>query len=721
MLFSYAQESLPSDTTNKIVKINEVVISAFRYEEQQLETSPQIEILNKNSIKKLNAQTTADLLQNSGALFVQRSQQGGGSPVIRGFEANRVLLMIDGVRMNNLIYRAGHLQNIITADQNSLERVEVLYGPASSIYGTDALGGVIHLYTLSPELDQKSGNAFFRYSSVNNEMTTHADINWGNTKYASMTSFTYSHFGDLIMGKAKGVYDSVWGKRYFYVERVNGKDSMMINTNPYKQTYSGYKQYDFVHKLLFVPNENDRYITNIQISTTSDIPRYDRLTDIGSDQKAISARWDYGPQFRGLISSNYSHTFHNRFFNRLNITTNYQHLEESRITRGFEKANLRTQLEKVNTGGLNMTLLKIMKKQTWQLGFESYVEFLNSTAKNFNINSLESKPASTRYPDGDNHRETLALYFTHQYFITNKWILNDGVRAEYIRLYSKFITKEFFPFPFDEVIQHNIGSSANVGLVFLPNDKTKVGLLLCSGYRSPNVDDLSKVFETKPKVQLIVPNPDIKPEKSYNVELTVTRFFGSRVRWENVGYYTWLRDVIVVDRFMMFNGDYTTVYAGDTVKVYAAQNKGRAFICGFNSNIRSDIGNHFSASASVTYTYGRIQTDSANVPLDHIPPLYARVSAHYYNSRFNSELFILMNGKKNIKDYLLNAEDNEKYATPMGMPAWYVLNLHIGYQLTKNVMLQAGIDNILDQNYRVFSSGIQAPGRNLFTNLRLSF
>jgi hemoglobin/transferrin/lactoferrin receptor protein len=716
---TYAQEKQPNDTINKTVNIKEVVISVTRNEEEQLKTSQQVDIIKSKTIKFLNTQTTADLLQAGGSLFVQRSQQGGGSPVIRGFEASRVLLMIDGVRMNNLIYRSGHLQNIITTDQNSLERIEVLFGPSSTAYGSDALGGVVHLYTLRPVLNKTKGNALFRYGTVNNEFSAHADINIGSKKWASLTSFTYSQFGDLLMGKSKGTYDSVWGKKYFYADRINGQDSMLTNPDPYRQLYTGYEQYDVVQKILFAPNDQNTHILNLQLSNTGDLPRYDRLTETSGGKPKFS-RWDYGPQFRAMASYKYSHRFRNGFFNRMEILANYQRVEESRITRSFAKDIQRTQLEQVDVLGLDIDFVKKTDKHTLHAGLESYANYLKSTAENLNVSTNELTDANTRYPDGQNYRYTVGLYLTHQYVISDKWVLNDGLRAESISLYSQFVNKDFFPFPFDEVKQNNLGLSGNVGLNFLPDEKTKIGILFSTGYRAPNVDDLSKVFDTKPGERLIVPNPDIKPEKTYNAELNITRFFGSSVRWENVLYYTLFRDAIIVDAFS-FNGNPTAVYDGDTVNVFAAQNKRRAFIYGFNSNIKADIGKHFSASGTVTYTYGRINTDSVNPPIDHIPPAFLRLGFQYYNPRVNSEFFVLMNGKKDIKDYLLNAEDNEQYATPIGMPAWYTLNIRLSYLIHKNFTLQTGIDNILDQNYRTFSSGMHSPGRNIFAALRMSF
>ena len=148
------QAQKPQDTVMaKPGSLNEVVVYANKFAEKFKRVAQTVDVLK--SREQLNYQTnTADVLINSGKLFVQKSQQGGGSPVIRGFEASRILLMVDGVRMNNAIYRAGHLQNIISIDNMVLDRVEVLYGPSSTIYGSDALGGVVNMFTKNPVLSE---------------------------------------------------------------------------------------------------------------------------------------------------------------------------------------------------------------------------------------------------------------------------------------------------------------------------------------------------------------------------------------------------------------------------------------------------------------------------------------------------------------------------------------------------------------------------------------
>ena len=154
------------DSTSKKLDLTEIIISANKFEQLKNESPNQIEIISAKKIAFQNTANTANLLEQSGNVFVQRSQAGGGSPVLRGFESSRVLIVIDGVRMNNAIYRAGHLQNVMRIDQNMLERAEVIFGPSSVMYGSDALGGVIHFRSKSPELNNTNANGYVRYASA---------------------------------------------------------------------------------------------------------------------------------------------------------------------------------------------------------------------------------------------------------------------------------------------------------------------------------------------------------------------------------------------------------------------------------------------------------------------------------------------------------------------------------------------------------------------------
>jgi len=345
---------------------------------------------------------------------------------------------------------------------------------------------------------------------------------------------------------------------------------------------------------------------------------------------------------------------------------------------------------------------------------------LKSTANKENIEDGSTVNLDTRYPDGKNNMNNYALYFSHTWTINDQLTLTDGIRGGYSTLHSTLVdTALLFHLPYTDIEQKTPVVSGSIGLIHSPSDDLKLSLLLSTGFRVPNVDDMSKIFGSAPGM-VIVPNVDLKPEKTINYELGITKTFNNKSRWENTIYYTTFKDVAVVDTFT-YNGSDSLMYDGTMSRVYANQNKEKAYIFGFSSNFISQLNDHFMMSLGLNYTYGRVKTDSSDAPLDHIPPFMARTSFSYTNNKFNADFFINFSGAKLLKNYSLGGEDNEQYATDMGMPAWFTINLRAGYQIYKGISLQAGVDNIFDLQYRTFASGINAPGRNVFVSLRGAF
>ena len=206
-------------------QLDEVVMSISKWEQQKKDIPQKLASISAQSIAFTNPQTSADLLQNSGQVFVQKSQLGGGSPMIRGFATNRLVLSVDGVRMNNAIFRGGNIQNVISIDPYTVKNTEIIFGPGSVIYGSDAIGGVMNFLTLQPHFTRKdsvvfSGNADLRYASANTEKTIHANVNIASKKWAFLSSITHNDFEDLLMG-SNGPEGYL---RNNYVQRINGTD-----------------------------------------------------------------------------------------------------------------------------------------------------------------------------------------------------------------------------------------------------------------------------------------------------------------------------------------------------------------------------------------------------------------------------------------------------------------------------------------------------------------
>ena len=714
LLVGFHAYSQKSDSTVKNTALETVVVSATKFSQQKSETPHQIEVISAKQIAFQNMPNTANLLEQSGNIFLQRSQSGGGSPVLRGFEASRVLIVVDGVRMNNAIYRAGHLQNVLRVDQNILEKAEVLFGPGSVMYGSDALGGVMNFRSKGPTLNQINANAYARYGSAYGEKTAHIDVNLGGKRFGSLSSFTISKFGDLVQGNNRSAAYPNFGKRPTYIIRQGDKDVIVPNPDPNTQVFSGYQQMDFLQKLSFEQSSKVKYTVNFQYSNTSDVPRYDRLTDIRNGNLRF-AEWLYGPEKRMMVAYQLD-LKDTKIYDQGFISAAYQDIDESRISRVYNNLSRKSQLEKVKVYSLNADFKKTIAANTIQYGLEIISNDVNSSANFKNISTGIITTADTRYPNGKNTVNSWAVYATDQLKVSEKLIVNAGLRYNNSRLTANFIDKTFFPFPFSSINQNNAALTGNIGLVFNPSTKTKISVLGSSGFRTPNIDDLTKVFESAAG-NLIVPNPNIKPEYTYNGELSLSQQLGGRIRLEGTYFYTSFRNVLIVDAFTL-DGKSTIQYAGKESKIQASQNKGRGTINGWNVNLLAKITENLTLTSTINNTKG-ILNDGKNTPLDHVPPLFGRTGLRFQQKTLQVEVYSLYNGWKKLKDFSPSGEDNLQYATPEGMPAWATLNIKAAYGFNKHLQLQAGIENILDQNYRNFASGISSVGRNFMLTLRV--
>jgi hemoglobin/transferrin/lactoferrin receptor protein len=629
--------------------LNEVIVSANKVETNRSDLPVQSLSISKSQLEFINPASSADLIQSTGEILVQKSQQGGGSPVLRGFEANKVLLVVDGVRMNNAIYRGGHLQNIITMDPSILEKTEVIFGPSSVIYGSDALGGVIHFYTKNPMLSGTesksiSANAMIKYASANEEKTAQVGFNIGCKKFASYTAASYSDFGDLRQGSVRDPFYGDWGKRLFYAERINGRDSMINNGVGTLQKQSGYKQYNILQKLLWKPGDKTEHLINLQYSTSSDIPRYDRLTEVNSQGVLRSAEWYYGPQDRLLASYQFSYRPLTKMFDRIDLILAYQNIEESRHNRNFQSANLNHRIEKLDIGSMNLDLFKRLKNHYFQYGLQADYNKVNSVAYRESILDGTQTPLDTRYPDGGSSMTTAAIYVSHQWKPGAHFILHDGLRYNYTSLSATFEDKTFFPFPFNSIEQKNGSLTGNLGAVLKLNEGLSATVNFSTGFRAPNVDDLTKVFESVAG-SLTVPNPELEPEYVYNAECGIRKNFEDGNEISLTGFYTWYENVITKQK-SQFNGQDSIVYNGTLSQVFTSKNAAMAFLYGANAKLILNFNDHWSLLSTLSYTYGRIKTDTVDYPLDHIPPVFGKTALQWKMKRWNSECSVLYNGWK---------------------------------------------------------------------------
>ncbi|WP_420320685.1 TonB-dependent receptor [Flagellimonas sp.] len=707
-------------------ELQEVVMSVSKWEQQKKDVPLKIESIDARSIAFTNPQTSADLLQSSGKVFVQKSQLGGGSPMIRGFATNRLLLSVDGVRMNNAIFRGGNIQNVISIDPFTIKNTEVIFGPGSVIYGSDAIGGVMNFFTQKPRFSFTdsltfSGNVNYRFASANNESTTHVDVNLGQQKWASYTSFSYNDFDDLAMGKnGPGSY-----LRNNYVVRENGTDVLKLNNDPRKQVSSGYDQINFLQKFTYRPNTTWNYDLGLYYSETSDFSRYDRLIRPDSSGDGLrSAEWFYGPQKWLMGNFQVTKQGKNKFYDGVKLTTAYQHFEESRSERLFQDANRFTTAEKVDAISVNLDFEnKKIGNLRLYYGAEYIFNKVNSEGTQTNIETSTVTEATSRYPDGATW-QTFAGYINGEYKLKPNFTLLSGARYSQVWVDAQF-ENTFFPFPFDEADLITGAFTGSVGFSWFPKADLQITLNGSTGFRAPNIDDIGKIFDSEPG-SVVVPNPELEPEYAYNAEMGIRKNFNDKVVLKGAAFYTYLVDALV-RRDFTFNGEREILYNGELSNVQAIQNAAKAYVYGFELGLEAFLDENWSLTSNLTITEGTEEDDSGeDTPARHAAPTFGDFHVVWQNQKLKTDVFLNYNGEIGYNDLALSEQskayiyDIDDNGNPFS-PSWYTLNFRSQYQISNTFRATVNLENITNQRYRTYSSGISAPGTNLILGLGYSF
>ncbi len=705
------------------IDIDEIIVSANRFNQISSEVPIKIETIDTKQIFLNNPQTAADLLNVTGGVFVQKSQQGGGSPMIRGFATNRLLYSVDGVRMNTAIFRSGNIHNVISLDPFAMEKLEVLFGPSSVIYGSDAIGGVMSFQTLVAELSASkktfvTGKAVARHSTTNNEQTFHFDINVGWKKFAMLTSISSNNYGHLKMG-TNGPDEYLCN---YYITRQNNTDIINTNPNPLLQRPTAYSQMNIMQKLRFKPNPKLDLSYGFHYSETSEYGRYDRHIKYKNNLPTY-AEWNYGPQKWLMNAINLKHNSTTFLYDRINMKIAQQFFEESRITRKINSNNRKIRIENVDAYSVNIDFSKSLSaNNTIFYGVEYVLNNVNSEGTKLNIISEEKTPTSSRYPKSI--WQSYGVYLTNKYLISKILTLQTGIRYSGYILNSDF-KSDFYSFPFSEAKVNDSKITGSAGLVLNTESKWLISLNLSTGFRSPNVDDIGKIFDSEPG-WLVVPNPDLQAEYAYNADISITKVFADFIKINCSAFYT-LLDNALVRRDFTFNGVDSLIYDGELSRVQAIQNAAKANVYGINAKIDIKLSKNFSIQSNLNYQKGNEELDDGSIsPARHTAPFFGVTGLSYKENKIDLKLYVVYNGKvgynnlpesmKN-KDFIFTKDIN---GNPYS-PEWCTLNFKVSYKLSDVFSVFAGLENITNQRYRPYSSGIASAGRNMIFSLRAKF
>ncbi len=718
-------------------ELDEIILSIARSESSSNQVAEKVSVIKSTDIFLTSPSSGAELLELSPGVRIQKSQGGGGSPIIRGFEANRVLIVVDGVRMNNAIYRSGHLQNSITIDPNNIERAEVIFGSSSVGYGSDAMGGMIHYYTKDPVLKspQKIKSSFTtNYSSANQSISNNYIVNYSKENWGSITSISVSKYGDITMGKNRSHGYENWGltplfsrnSRYsFYAEpSVNKNENIQKNTE--------YSQVDLFQKFLFNLGDTNLLNVNIQFSESSDIDRYDQLS-IPKGNSLKFAEWYYGPQKRLLISPSLKIFPERKFMKKGVITFAFQKINESRIKRKFNSMNRSHQIEDLKVFSINGDFdtyfngghsISYGLESTYNYNYSKAYDRILEISDNKVIGMSQKFAIPTRYPSDGSSYKSFASYVNWSWNMSEFFTFNVGTRVTFTKIKASWNDVISVNPQLSKIDLNSKALTTTVSMKLRPSKRVQINTVLSSGFRNPNIDDIGKIRENNGL--LVVPNTFLKPEYAYNLDLGVDFKSLNNNNYISLrGFSTIISRHIGRDNYTVFS-DITTpdlstiIYNGEEVTTISNKNLGNRFIHGFSVDGFSQILNDFKLNYSLTYTDG--DTNEAYGPLPSISPLFGSIAMTYTKKDVNIRAIYKFSQAKDADQYSFGGEDGldetpfingEDGLIYLGTPKWSDLSIYGSKKISSDIILRLGLTNVFDVHYRTFASGISAPGRSL--------
>lgn len=663
-LHLYAQ----TDTTAK--SLFEIVVTANRAQQQESKIPYVVNTIQRKELNQFIPRTTPEALIGMTGVFIQKTNHGGGSAFVRGLTGNQTLMLVDGIRLNNSTFRYGPNQYLNTIDPFTIERIEVAKGTGSVQYGTDALGGVIQVFTKEPEFDNKQnssiqkkleGSAVYKFMTGNMEQTARAELNYRSSAVAATGGFTFRNFGDVIGGDTTD-----------------------------KQSPSGYKEVACNAKFKFKLKPAVELIVAHQFLRQQYVPVYHKL------QLENFLLNEINPQQRMLNYAKLKVNNKNKSLQSVEFIVSHQQNIEGRNSQKEGSTLVRKERDEVNTLSFIIDVYSsITKNWTANSGIELYHDKVNSTRKDVNLTTSAFAEKRGLYPNKSVYGN-YSLYTLHQ-FQFNQFQINAGLRFNTfgIRITDTTLGK---------VKVNPAALVGNLALLYTVQKKHQLFFSFNNSYRAPNIDDMGTLGIIDFRYE--VPAYNLKPEQSFNYELGY-KFRGKKLNATASIFYMQLQNLITRERSAneQINGYH----------VYIKENTGKAFIKGVEIESTVLLLNNLRLQSGVTWLYG--QNKTRNEPLRRIPPMNGRVRTTYTKQK----LFAAAETWFALKQNRLAQGDKEDNRIPAGgTPGFTIVNLFAGYQL-KHLQIQIGLQNLFNKDYRTHGSGINGYGRSAWLHIQFTF
>lgn len=663
LVFSSFETVVAQTDSSETKELGEVFITAQRSKQDELKIPYAVKRLGKEQFQQFVPRTTPEALQGINGVFIQKTNHGGGSAFIRGLTGNQTLLLMDGIRLNNSTYRYGPNQYLNTIDPFLIERVEVAKGTGSVQYGTDALGGVIQLFSHEPDFRKEKSklgaNGLVKYMSGNMEKTARASLTYASERMVFTGGITLRDFGDLIGGDTTG-----------------------------KQSPSGYDEWSLNAKAKFLLTKRMQLTLSHQQLKQTHVPVYYKVR---LENFALN---EFDLQKHQLQYARLEMNTKVKWADKFTLIASHQQTNEGRAGRRNGSNILRNENDNVQTIGLTFDInSRFSRSWTANSGVELYRDKVNSKTVDSDIFLNSSVQKRGLYPDNATYGN-YSLYSLH-HFSYERWFVDAGIRFNTfsINLQDTSIGKvKITP----TALVHN----AAVNYAINRNHHVYIGY--STGYRAPNVDDMGTLGIVDFRYEL--PTANLNPEKSGNLEAGY-KFNLKKFKGDVAVYYMHLNDLItrVKEDGMFMNG----------YQVYRKENTEEAFITGAEAELTWLPVDGLQVLGNFSYNYGHNKTK--NEPLRRIPPVNGRVISSYKKGHWFASLEWLY-ATKQIR--LAQGDKDDNRIPNGGTPGWNVMNIYAGYEWYQ-LRFNTGIQNIFNEDYRTHGSGINGVGRSVWVAVAL--
>lgn len=677
------KEKFPEGKKEKVDQKTEaeqtIFVTANRYVEPFSKAEASVAKITKEEMIEHQSRNLPEALQLTTGVAMQKTSNGQCSPYLRGFTGFGTLMLVDGIRLNNSIFRSGPNQYWTLLDMCSIDHVEVLKGASSALYGSDAIGGTVLAFTRFPEYSDNEegifgGRYFTRMSSAEESIIGRAEQTYATSDYALMIGGTYKMFGDVHSAKIG------------------------------KQKKTGYDEYNWDLKLrLNLAGERELIFAHYH-TTLDEVWRTHRTpySDSGWHGTSIGNKESihYFDNDRYLTYLTYLDQESYAIADTINFTLYYQTLGETLTKQKLGKKQIFDDDTDVQTLGVNLDLTKETRYGTWAYGATYSIDFADSS-----IDDRSSPLYGIQGSNPDNSKyHVLAAYVQDRFFITDQIDFTIGTRGTYTKadvgkFYNKNKRGTKKADSFSEDWTH-LCSCGRLGYHFF-DDKALLYLSVTEGFRTPNLTDLARNgdFASGSKE---VPSTDIDPETYLSGEIGF-RYTDEKIAFHTAYFYTDIRDQIIRTPEHPSSSSYTKV------------NGGKGYVHGFEAELAYLLTKSLTLRSGITIMGGSTDYydgyEDVHEPIRTMPiTAFGSLRWESPNKRFWAEVAELVVDKEDR----LTAKDktDTQRIPPGGTPGYLLTDLRTGFKITKNCNLVFSVENLFDEAYRYHGSGSNEPGRN---------